>query len=240
MKLSLWHTVGAGNNFLNSFALMYQGFAELEYGMLRFMGAIDDSTAVVTTGKWVVFAANPPVSSVWYRAYSRRLNLSLLACLFRRSFDQEAWKVCIWIWLLFEHLWFSSVFKTLLGYIVSIHWITVNQFAQLWLTFVFALDVTCEISCSARQSIGRWYSDWKAINPRCTCWHHLHSNAGHFYQHINSKASRLVNLCNMLHFFFYIPGKLISWTYHGIVLLYYHMSIFQYCIRFFIPILLRL
>lgn len=28
-----------------------QGFAELEYGMLRYMGAIDDSTPVVTTGK---------------------------------------------------------------------------------------------------------------------------------------------------------------------------------------------
>lgn len=28
-----------------------QGFAELEYGMLRYMGAIDDSTPVVTSGK---------------------------------------------------------------------------------------------------------------------------------------------------------------------------------------------
>lgn len=27
-----------------------QGFAELEYGMLRYMGAIDDSTPVVTSG----------------------------------------------------------------------------------------------------------------------------------------------------------------------------------------------
>jgi len=27
-----------------------QGFAELEYGMLRYMGAIDDSTQVVTSG----------------------------------------------------------------------------------------------------------------------------------------------------------------------------------------------
>lgn len=27
-----------------------QGFAELEYGILRWMGAIDDSTLVVTTG----------------------------------------------------------------------------------------------------------------------------------------------------------------------------------------------
>ena len=27
-----------------------QGFAELEYGMLRYMGAIDDSTLVVTSG----------------------------------------------------------------------------------------------------------------------------------------------------------------------------------------------
>lgn len=29
-----------------------QGFAELEYGMLRYMGAIDDSTPVVTSGSW--------------------------------------------------------------------------------------------------------------------------------------------------------------------------------------------
>lgn len=29
-----------------------QGFAELEYGMLRFMGAIDDTTIVVTSGKF--------------------------------------------------------------------------------------------------------------------------------------------------------------------------------------------
>lgn len=29
-----------------------QGFAELEYGMLRYMGAIDDSTPVVTTGMY--------------------------------------------------------------------------------------------------------------------------------------------------------------------------------------------
>lgn len=28
-----------------------QGFAELEYGMLRYMGAIDDSTPVVTSGE---------------------------------------------------------------------------------------------------------------------------------------------------------------------------------------------
>lgn len=28
-----------------------QGFAELEYGMLRYMGAIDDSTPIVTSGK---------------------------------------------------------------------------------------------------------------------------------------------------------------------------------------------
>jgi hypothetical protein len=28
-----------------------QGFAELEYGMLRWMGAIDDNTLVVTSGK---------------------------------------------------------------------------------------------------------------------------------------------------------------------------------------------
>lgn len=30
---------------------MLQGFAELEYGILRYMGAIDDSTPVVTSGK---------------------------------------------------------------------------------------------------------------------------------------------------------------------------------------------
>jgi hypothetical protein len=29
-----------------------QGFAELEYGMLRYMGAIDDSTMIVTTGEF--------------------------------------------------------------------------------------------------------------------------------------------------------------------------------------------
>lgn len=28
-----------------------QGFAELEYGMLRWMGAADDSTLIVTSGK---------------------------------------------------------------------------------------------------------------------------------------------------------------------------------------------
>lgn len=33
-----------------SSSLCVQGFAELEYGMLRYMGAIDDSTPVVTTG----------------------------------------------------------------------------------------------------------------------------------------------------------------------------------------------
>lgn len=32
-----------------------KGFAELEYGMLRYMGAIDDSTPVVTTGMCVFF-----------------------------------------------------------------------------------------------------------------------------------------------------------------------------------------
>lgn len=31
---------------------MVQGFAELEYGMLRYMGAIDDSTPIVTSGKF--------------------------------------------------------------------------------------------------------------------------------------------------------------------------------------------
>lgn len=31
-----------------------QGFAELEYGILRWMGAIDDSTLVVTTGTVVL------------------------------------------------------------------------------------------------------------------------------------------------------------------------------------------
>lgn len=30
---------------------MVQGFAELEYGMLRYMGAIDDSTPVITSGQ---------------------------------------------------------------------------------------------------------------------------------------------------------------------------------------------
>jgi len=30
--------------------MVMQGFAELEYGMLRYMGAIDDTTPVVTTG----------------------------------------------------------------------------------------------------------------------------------------------------------------------------------------------
>jgi hypothetical protein len=29
-----------------------QGFAELEYGMLRYMGSIDDSTMIVTTGEF--------------------------------------------------------------------------------------------------------------------------------------------------------------------------------------------
>jgi hypothetical protein len=29
-----------------------QGFAEVEYGMLRYMGAIDDSTLVVTSGNF--------------------------------------------------------------------------------------------------------------------------------------------------------------------------------------------
>ena len=29
--------------------MVLQGFAELEYGMLRWMGAIDDTTLVVTT-----------------------------------------------------------------------------------------------------------------------------------------------------------------------------------------------
>lgn len=38
-----------------------QGFAELEYGMLRYMGAIDDSTPIVTSGKKnlnVIFCLN--------------------------------------------------------------------------------------------------------------------------------------------------------------------------------------
>jgi hypothetical protein len=34
--------------------LQLQGFAELEYGMLRYMGAIDDSTMIVTTGEFSV------------------------------------------------------------------------------------------------------------------------------------------------------------------------------------------
>lgn len=31
---------------------MVQGFAELEYGMLHYMGAIDDSTPIVTSGRF--------------------------------------------------------------------------------------------------------------------------------------------------------------------------------------------
>lgn len=31
--------------------ILLQGFAELEYGMLQYMGAIDDTTPVVTSGK---------------------------------------------------------------------------------------------------------------------------------------------------------------------------------------------
>ena len=35
-----------------------QGFAELEYGMLRYMGAIDDSTPIVTSGN------HPPIPTM--------------------------------------------------------------------------------------------------------------------------------------------------------------------------------
>ena len=37
---------------INVCELQLQGFAELEYGMLRYMGAIDDSTMIVTTGEF--------------------------------------------------------------------------------------------------------------------------------------------------------------------------------------------
>lgn len=47
-----------------------QGFAELEYGMLRYMGAIDDSTPVVTTGKRGFFGANPHLCSTCCHAYA--------------------------------------------------------------------------------------------------------------------------------------------------------------------------
>lgn len=38
-------------NLLEFVMSLLQGFAELEYGMLRYMGAIDDSTPIVTSGK---------------------------------------------------------------------------------------------------------------------------------------------------------------------------------------------
>ena len=41
-----------------------QGFAELEYGMLRYMGAIDDSTPVVTSGKGLSLNHNPKLALV--------------------------------------------------------------------------------------------------------------------------------------------------------------------------------
>lgn len=41
-----------------------QGFAELEYGMLRYMGAIDDSTLVVTSGNFGFCFCNLCVFSI--------------------------------------------------------------------------------------------------------------------------------------------------------------------------------
>lgn len=38
-------------NLLEFVMSLLQGFAELEYGMLRYMGAIDDTTPIVTSGK---------------------------------------------------------------------------------------------------------------------------------------------------------------------------------------------
>jgi hypothetical protein len=43
---------------MNAFGSMGQGFAELEYGMLRHMGAIDDSTLVVTSGMYSKYCLN--------------------------------------------------------------------------------------------------------------------------------------------------------------------------------------
>lgn len=43
-------------SFLIIGKLGMQGFAELEYGMLRYMGAIDDSTPIVTTGMLASFS----------------------------------------------------------------------------------------------------------------------------------------------------------------------------------------
>lgn len=54
-----------------------QGFAELEYGMLRYMGAIDDSTPVVTTGKCGFFA-NPHLCSMWCHTYAIEISVSSL------------------------------------------------------------------------------------------------------------------------------------------------------------------
>lgn len=39
-----------------------QGFAELEYGMLRYMGSIDDSTPVVTSGNFGSCLCNFPLA----------------------------------------------------------------------------------------------------------------------------------------------------------------------------------
>lgn len=55
------------------------------------------------------------------------------------------------------------------------------------------------IWCSARLSIGRWYSSWETVNPWCASRHHMHSHPGHLYQHMYFKASRLVKLCDSFH-----------------------------------------
>lgn len=64
-----------------------QGFAELEYGMLRYMGAIDDSTMIVTTGKFSLlnflanFFLNGPIHRILYIyfCFSSRAT-TILAC----------------------------------------------------------------------------------------------------------------------------------------------------------------
>lgn len=63
---------------------MVQGFAELEYGMLRYMGAIDDSTPIVTSGKSMLF-----FSDILGQMLLRLLLSYHLSCLWRHHLNRS-------------------------------------------------------------------------------------------------------------------------------------------------------
>lgn len=127
--------------------------------MLRYMGAIDDSTPVVTTGMCTF------CSAIHF--------CNLITC----TVDIFRWSLLLFM----------------------LHFNRPNNLSNIVFIMLFA---TCEICFSAWLSTSRWYSSWKAVDPWCSCRYHMHSNSGYLYQHVDSKASRLVDFYNSLHVIF--------------------------------------